>query len=40
MGYKSASVAGTDYWQYKGETLSTRRQRIEEESYEEDTEMI
>ena len=40
MGYKSQAVAGPDYWQYEGETLSKRRQRMEEESYEDDTEMI
>ena len=40
MGYKSASLAGTDYWQYKDETLSTRRQRIEEESYEDDVPIL
>lgn len=31
MGYEWKSVAGTDYWQFDGETLSERRRRIEED---------
>jgi len=31
LGFKSQSVAGTDYWQFEGETLVARRLRIEQE---------
>ncbi len=32
IGYEWKAVAGTDYWQYDGETLTERRHRMEEGS--------
>jgi hypothetical protein len=37
MGYKSTTVAGTDYWLFEGETLSNRRNRIETSAANDDS---
>lgn len=35
MGYKTTHASGSQYWMFEGESLDERRQRLEEEKFEE-----
>ena len=35
MGYKTTHASGSQYWLFDGESLDERRQRLEEEKFDE-----
>lgn len=38
MGYQTTHASGSQYWKFEGETLDERRQRLEEEKFDEGVE--